>query len=356
VCFSLSQPPAPTNKRSTLSRLELFSAAAVHPDPFQRPQFHQVRGLDATFAGVGILCTSFAVFLSRNPELLSRMVTFYTQLVDPNARGAPSEQARQPLAVGSVSRKKPVAAPVPVPVLRSRNFWAWPGEVIAAAALAAGETAFTLSKPGKKAAELENKRSADEVAALMAEASQVSARLGLEASRVALLQQQRQEAALRVAEARARVAEATVAADRAVAERAEEVFSDPVKDPSFALKAAIAYAPYAPILAVGAATTLPSLAGGTMKRLAAQAKQRLTGEVEEERVPQVAAAPQEVSPPPPVATLSSASLEAMLDQAEALRSRMEALAAQGGTQAEQARDSSRLLEQQVAQLRGRGAE
>ena len=324
--------------------MELFSSAAVHPDPFQRPQFHEVRGLDATFAGVGILSTAFAVFLSRNPELVARMMTWYTQLVDPSARPKPSQPA--------LSRKP--ARPLRLP---NRNFWAWPGEVIAATALAAGETAATLSKPGKKAAQLKSQQSADEMTALMAEASQVSARLGLEASRVALLQQQRQEAAIRVAEARARVAEATVAAERAVAERAEEAFTDPVKDPAFALKAAIAYAPYAPFLAVGAATSLPGLAGGTMKRLAEQAKQRLTGEAKEEREPQVAAVPREASPPP-MAGVSSASLEAMLDQAEALRARMEALAAQGETraeQAEQARDSSRLLEQQVAQLRGRGA-
>ena len=47
----------------------------------------------------------------------------------------------------------------------------------------------------------------------------------------------------------------------------------------------------------------------------------------------------------------------MLDQAEALRARMDAAASRlEGDQAEAARDSSRLLEQQVAQLRSRGAE
>ena len=338
----LSQPP----NRSTLNRLELFASTPVHPDPFQRPQFHEVRGLDATFAGVGILSTGFAVFLSRNPEMLARLTAWYTQLVDPHARAQARAQAVQP----AVSRRPGRELRLP-----RNSFWAWPGEAIVAATLAAGETAASLSKPGKKAALLKSQQSAEEVAQLMAEASQVSARLGFEASRVALLQQQRQEAAVRVAEARARVAEATVAAERAAAERAEETASDPIKDPSYALKAAIAYAPYAPFLAASAASALPGLAGGTMKRVAEEARRRLTGDAKEARAEAPAAGkPREVSPPPP---LAGGSLEAMLDQAEALRARMDAAASRlEGDQAEVARDSSRLLEQQVAQLRSRGAE
>jgi len=167
-----------------------FSSLPSHPDPFQRVQYHQLRA-EATVTGVAVLLGTLITLLVRvYPELLAQLVEQFKELSDKLLGRALQPVAAPVKAVeGFKAVEKPVLTPEVKPEVKkpgkAEDFFGWPGKVISAL-VAAGAEALVKQKK-RPVANVEG---------------------------IALLELQRQEAAQRVAEARARVAQATAAAER----------------------------------------------------------------------------------------------------------------------------------------------
>jgi hypothetical protein len=147
-------------------------------------QYHQLRA-EATVTGVAVLLGTLITLLVRvYPELLAQLVEQFKQLSD-KLLG----RALQPVAAPVKAVEKPVLTPEVKSEVKkpgkAEDFFGWPGKVISALVAAGAEALVTQKRA--PVAKVEG---------------------------IALLELQRKEAAQRVAEARARVAQATAAAER----------------------------------------------------------------------------------------------------------------------------------------------
>jgi hypothetical protein len=167
-----------------------FSSLPSHPDPFQRVQYHQLRA-EATVTGVAVLLGTLITLLVRvYPELLAQLVEQFKQLSDKllgralQPVAAPVKAVEKPVLTPEPQQPEPWVKPEGKKPGKAEDFFGWPGKVISAL-VAAGAEALTQQRA--PIAKVEG---------------------------IALLELQRKEAAQRVAEARARVAQATAAAER----------------------------------------------------------------------------------------------------------------------------------------------
>lgn len=305
-----------------------FDAAAqealpLHPDPFQRAQYHEVR-VEALLVGCALVASLWVSLLRKRGSLFPEGEEGYLARV-----------------------RKAHTASLPKPRGGKGLDFGWPGKALAAAALAAAD-AFRPAPPQRAAPPLNVASSpslADQsLAALVAEAQVLQATMNAEVARLAALEAARvqavEEASAATASAeRAREAVNAAAAGSARAERETQ-------DASYPVKAALAYAPFLPELAAQAV----GAASETVRRLAREARQRIEDVALD--APLAAAAEEPVLPPPPPPPSSaSPELAHMLLQAEVLQARMDAearrLKRQDAAAAEQRRADVRQLAAQL---------
>ena len=318
-------PPAPP--RSSVERARFDAAAQealpLHPDPFQRAQYHEVR-VEALLVGCALVASLWVSLLRKRGSLFPEGEEGYLARV-----------------------RKAHTASLPKPRGGKGLDFGWPGKALAAAALAAAD-AFRPAPPQRAPPPLNLASSpslADQsLAALVAEAQALQATMNAEVARLAALEAARvqavEEASAATASAeRAREAVNAAAAGSARAERETQ-------DASYPVKAALAYAPFLPELAAQAV----GAASETVRRLAREARQRIEDVALD--APLAAAAEEPVLPPPaPPPSSASPELAHMLLQAEVLQARMDAearrLKRQDAAAAEQRRADVRQLAAQL---------
>ncbi len=218
---------------------QLYAALPIHPDPFQRAQLHEVRS-EGLIVGVAAVAAAWYFFARPSGAL-------YAPGEAPSAREALAK------ILGLRAKAAAVASPRAPPPAAPRKAADAPAPAARKAAPAAPPPPPPRVAPAGAAVP-------DSLAAMLAEAEQLQARMDAEVGRLAALEAARREATQ--AELVAYAAALNTPAPRP--ERAG-------MDMAYPIKAAVAYAPMLPELAERLPGMAAEAAGGTVRRLAAEA-------------------------------------------------------------------------------------